>query len=107
MLNRINYHRRQVDDHLILRLSNDIYFLRSDNYKLISYGNKIYELFDILNDPNELTNLINMNNNKFKELNSILQEFINNAMDTEKLTNIINKNERNLIKKAVMKISFI
>ena len=79
MLNRINYHRRQVDDKLIQKLLNDIYFLRSDNYKLISYSNRMYELYDILNEPNEKTNLINTNNKKFKELNSILQTYIYNA----------------------------
>ncbi|MFX0156324.1 MAG: sulfatase-like hydrolase/transferase [Candidatus Hodarchaeota archaeon] len=106
MLNRINYHRRQVDDNLIQRLLNDIYFLRSDNYKLINYGNRIYELYDILKDPNEMTNLINTNAKKFKELNSILQTYIYNTKDKEKLTNIINRNEKNLIKKAIMNISF-
>jgi len=106
MFNRLNYHRRQIDDKLIQKLLNDIYYLRSDNYKLIRYGNKIYELYDILNDPNEMINLINNKNKKFEELKLILQTYIDNTKDKEKLTNLINKNEKNLIKKAIINIPF-
>ena len=106
MLNRINYHRRQMDDSLIQKLLNNIYFLRSDNYKLIKYGSKIYELYDILNDPNEKINLINIKNKEFEELKLILETYINNMKDKEKLTNLINTNEKNLIKKAITNISF-
>ncbi len=106
MFNRLNYHRRQIDDKLIQKLLNDIYYLRSDNYKLIRYGNKIYELYDILNDPNEMINLINIKNKKFEELKLILQTYIDNTKDKEKLTNLINKNEKNLIKKAIINIPF-
>ena len=105
MLNRINYHRRQIDDNLIQKLLNNIYFLRSDNYKLIRYGNKIYELYDILNDPNEKNNLINVKNNKFEEMKMILQNYIDNIKDKGKLTNLINKNEKNLIQKAITNLS--
>lgn len=106
MLDRLNYHRRQLDENLIQKLLNDIYFLRSDNYKLIKYGNKIYELYDILNDPNEKINLINIKRKEFEELKLILQTHINNMRNKEKLTNLINKNEKNLIKKAITNISF-
>lgn len=105
MLNRINYHRRQIDDNLIQKLLNNIYFLRSDNYKLISYGNKSYELYDILNDPNEKNNLINIKNKKFEEMKMILQNYIDNMKDKEKLTKLINKNEKLLIQKAITNLS--
>ena len=105
MLNRINYHRRQIDDNLIQKLLNNIYFLRSDNYKLISYGNKSYELYDILNDPNEKNNLINIKKKKFEEMNMILQNYIDNMKDKEKLTKLINKNEKILIQKAITNLS--
>ena len=105
MLNRINYHRRQIDDNLIQKLLNNIYFLRSDNYKLISYGNKSYELYDILNDPNEKNNLINIKNKKFEEMKMILQNYTDNMKDKEKLTKLINKNEKILIQKAITNLS--
>jgi len=105
MLNRINYHRRQIDDNLIQKLLNNIYFLRSDNYKLISYGNKSYELYDILNDPNEKNNLINIKNKKFEEMKMILQNYTDNMKDKEKLTKLINKNEKIMIQKAITNLS--
>ncbi len=106
MLNRINFHRRQLDENLIPKLLNNIYFLRSEKYKLISYGSQIDELYDILNDPNEMINLINTKNKEYKKMKLVLQDYLKNMNDTEKLTNLINKNEKNLIKKAISNISF-
>jgi len=106
MLNRINYHRKQIDDSLIKKLLNHIYFVRTDNYKLISYGNKIYELFDILNDPNEMVNLIKIKSKIYEELKLILQTFLKNIKDKEKITKLVDINEKNLIKKAVKNITF-
>lgn len=106
MLNRINYHRKQVDDNLIPRLLNNIFFLRSEKYKLISYGNKFDELYDISNDPNETINLANTKYETYKEMKLILKKYINKMKDTEILTNLINTYEKKLIKKAISNITF-
>ncbi|MFW9972889.1 MAG: sulfatase-like hydrolase/transferase [Candidatus Odinarchaeota archaeon] len=106
MLNRINYHRRQVDEKLIPKLLSNIYFLRSEKYKLISYGNQIDELFDILKDPNETFNLINIENKKYQEMKLTIRDFLNRMKDKEELTNLINIYEKQLINKAVSNIRF-
>ncbi len=106
MLNRLNYHRRQVDENLIPKLLNNIYFLRSEKYKLISYGNQIDEFYNILNDPGERINLINTKNEQYKEMKFGLKNYLKKMKDTEELTNLTNKYEKKLIKKAISNISF-
>ncbi|MFX0024318.1 MAG: sulfatase [Candidatus Hermodarchaeota archaeon] len=106
MLNRINFHRRQVDDDLIPKLLNNIYFLRSEKYKLISFGKQINELYNILDDPSEMNNLINTKNQKYKEMKLILMDYLDKIKDPAKITSLTNKYEKSLIQKAISNISF-
>jgi hypothetical protein len=50
-----------------------------DNYKLITVGDKPDELFDVINDPDEINNLITEQPAVTKDLDELLAAFIEEA----------------------------
>lgn len=105
MLYRVNLHKRNLNENIIPKLLSNIFFLRSEKYKLISYGNKIDEFYDISNDPYEKINLANDKIEEYKEMKLFLQNYLKNVIRTENIRKLVTKNEINLIKKAISKIS--
>jgi len=57
-----------------------------DNYKLITVGDEPDELFDVVNDPEELDNLISEKPEVATELNKLLTEFLA-EVETRRRTN--------------------
>ena len=66
---------------------NNIYYLRTRNYKYINYNDKFEEFYDIINDPDELLNIINEKS-----------KIVNNFRDEMKLILLKIKNPENLKK---------
>lgn len=101
MLDRINFHRRTIEKSLIPRLFHDIYFMRSNKYKFIRYHSGLEEFYDILKDPNELNNIIDIGNESYKEMKLKVEEFIKNKSNMDELKMLITEKEKNSIKNVI------
>ncbi|KKL52488.1 hypothetical protein LCGC14_2284940, partial [marine sediment metagenome] len=101
MVNRINFHRDIVDKSLIPKLFNNIYYIRSDKYKLIRYENTLDEFYNILIDPNEINNIIDRNDSNYKDMEQKLIELTDNRKMREEVTNLLTYKEKLSIKKII------
>ncbi len=101
MVNRINFHRDLVDKSLIPKLFNNIYYIRSDKYKLIRYENTLDEFYNILIDPNEINNIIDRNDSNYKDMEQKLIELTDNRKMREEVTNLLTYKEKLSIKKII------
>ena len=105
MFRLINYHRRSINKDLIYKIYNHIYFLRSNNYKIISFNNQeIDEFYDILKDPDEKTNIIERNEEEYEKMKSFLRKIIKKINNIEEIKDLINRKEKNLIKSFAKRI---
>jgi len=91
---------------LIPKLLNNIYFIRTNYYKYIKYGNQIEELYEIRKDPNENTNIIEKNEKKAEELKEKMNIFQKNIKDLENIEKDITKQEKTSIRKGIKNLEF-
>ncbi len=106
MLNRINFHRTTIDKGLIPKLLDNIYFIRTKNYKYIKYGYGIEEMYDVIKDPNEQSNIFDANNEIHKNLKRRLNSFIKENTNKKELEEVITKKEKSSIKKIINNLKF-
>ena len=102
----IDEHRRTLNPKVIPILYNHIYFLRSNDKKLILYDNlNKDEFFDLKNDPYEKNNIFNEDNEECMFMKSKIKEILQNMKDPENLKYIITKKEKQAVKKIISKIN--
>ncbi|MFX0142294.1 MAG: hypothetical protein ACFFDN_52125, partial [Candidatus Hodarchaeota archaeon] len=85
------------------KLLNNIYFLRSDNYKYIRY-NSDEEFYDLMTDTDEKFNILNPNNEEKLKMKSYINQFLIKINHIEEIKDITTEKEKFLIKKFVKKI---
>ncbi len=106
VLEIVNYYRKSIKKNIISKTLNDIYFLRTNQYKYIKYNNQIEELFDINTDPYEQNNIINRNKKLYQEMKSILQRILNQITNIENLTSKTTDKEKDDLKNTINSINF-
>lgn len=105
MMELITGHRRQINKELISKIYNDIYFIRSEKYKLIEYNKIEKEFFNLVEDHFEEIEIIDENNNEFKKLKSELESFLEKHYDEDEIKRIITSKEKDKLNKATKKIN--
>jgi arylsulfatase A-like enzyme len=106
MIERINFQRRTIYRKLIPKILNNIYYLRSSKFKLIKYGNNIEEFYDLINDPYEQNSITGKNDNDYRQMKQILENFIRKANLIEDLKEIVTIKEKLILEKNVKKMNF-
>ena len=102
----IQKYRKFIRQNLILKIISDIRFLRTKNFKYINYGNRIEEFYDLINDPNENTNIFNKNNEICQKMRNKLIWMVNENKKTDKLKIMRTKREKSLIKDIIKQKKF-
>lgn len=97
--NFLNRFRNKIKRNLILKVLNNIYFLRNNNYKYIKYNHAIEELYDIISDPHEQINLVHKNLEILEIFRNKVAEFIANINNPNILKKIMTEIEMNFIDK--------
>lgn len=93
-----NTYQKFIIRSLILKQKNNIYFLRTQSYKLINFNNKYEEFYNLVDDPHELINNVNENDVNYRKLKIKMKEFIKNNENTEKLKELITNKEKDLVR---------
>jgi len=105
MLELINAHRRSLNINLIPKIFNDLYFLRSDQYKYIKYDNlNIEEFYDLSIDLHEQRNIINENDENCRKMKYKIERLFKKIQDLEELEEIITKKEKDTVNKIIGRI---
>ena len=99
----IKKYRNSINKKIIPKLLNNIYFLRSDNYKYIRYNNE-EEFYDLMTDTDEKFNILNPNNEEKLKMKSYMNQFLIKINHIEEIKDITTEKEKFLIKKFVKKI---
>lgn len=93
---------KQSDYDLLRKIKNDLYFLRTNEYKYISHKNlDIDELYKLDKDPHELDNISSVNHEKMQEMRSILKKIQNSIKNVEGFKKDLTKKEQDSIKKII------
>jgi len=102
-LNRIiNGHLRTLNRALIPKIKNEIYFLRSNDYKYIKYNKTgIEEFFDLSFDPHEQNNIAHEAYDIFLNMKNKMENLLNKIKDPEEIKEIITQREKDLIMKSI------
>ncbi len=102
MLNLLNKHRRTINNNLVQKIFNHLYFLRTDKYKLITFNNlKEDEFYHILEDPSENTNIINEDIRNYQNMKSKLLIILENINDIKEIEDIMTKKEKDSVKNII------
>lgn len=102
----IDEHRRALNPKVIPIIYNHIYFLRSNEKKLILYDTlNRDEFFDLINDPYEKNNIFNEDNEECMVMKSKIKEILQSMEAPENLKYIITKKEKQAVKKIISKIN--
>lgn len=101
----INSHRRNICRELIPKIYNHLYFLRSNNFKIIKYNNlEEDEFYDIINDPDEGSNIIKNEFNNYKKMKSFLLDYLKKINNIEEIRDLITDKEKDFVKKIIGKL---
>jgi hypothetical protein len=90
-----------IKKHLDFKIKNDIWYLRSNKYKYINYGNRTEEFFDIIKDPNEKKNIFDENNEICKKFRTYLKNYLKENKNVKNIREIITKTEKDKISEAI------
>ena len=105
MTKLIRNHRRSIKKNLIRKIFNNLYFLRSNQFKYIKYQNiNMDEFYDLRNDPNEQNNIFDMNNSECRKMATFLETLLTKIKDLGEIKDIITKKEKNSLKIAIRSI---
>jgi len=98
LIKLMNQHRN-INRDMLPKISNNIYFLRHDKFKLINYIKKYYEFFDLSTDKHEQKNISNSDNKDFLKMKKNIKEIKQNIRNFKILEEITTKREKGLINK--------
>jgi len=105
MLDLINSYRNTINKHLIPTIFNHLYFLRSNNYKIISYDNLDKdEFYDIINDPDEKLNIIDKDVENYKKMKLFLLNFLKKINDLKEIKDFITEKEKDSVKRSIAQL---
>ncbi|TXT66916.1 MAG: hypothetical protein BAJALOKI1v1_240012 [Promethearchaeota archaeon] len=90
-----------IEEHLDSKMKNDIWFIRSNQYKYINYGNDYEEFFDIVEDPYEMNNIIKDKTNECKRFQEFLQFHQKEMREAPAIKSFITKDEKDKIGEAI------
>jgi hypothetical protein len=76
----------------------------SQNYKYISFENKIEEFYNLKKDPIEKNNIINNNDEIGKKMKFLMKKILSKIKNINMITNKFTKQEKELINKSIFKI---
>jgi arylsulfatase A-like enzyme len=93
-----------LDKDLVLKIYYDLYYIRSQNYKYISFENKIEEFYNLKKDPIEKNNIINNNDEIGKKMKFLMKKILSKIKNINMITNKFTKQEKELINKSIFKI---
>lgn len=96
----INKHRNTIKNNIIPKIINDIFFLRTEEFKLIDYNSE-QEFFQIKTDNQEQFNIKHENLADYKKLMGIYNSFKKVINQKEDLKELITEKEKDLIKRSV------
>ena len=100
----IKKYRNSINKKIVPKLLNNIYFLRSNNYKYIRYNSE-EEFYDLMTDTDEKLNILNPNNEEKLKMKRYMNNFLKKINHIEEIKDITTEKEKLLIKKFVKKIS--
>ncbi len=99
-----NKYQNQLDRNKIYKIYSDIFFVRSENYKLIRYGKKKEELYDLSSDPHEEKNVLPRNVDEYESLQSFMETKLNEISNQNNLKKFITSKEKDIINKSISAI---
>lgn len=99
-----NKYRNQFDRNKIIKIFNDIFFIRTNNYKYINYGNKIEEFYDLISDPFEKNNNFRKNNVECNSLKSFMKNKLHTINNLNNIENLLTLKEKDAIEKSLRSI---
>ena len=100
----IKRNQKYINDDLLKRIYCDVFFLRSQNFKYITYENKIEELYNLKQDPNENLNVIEKNRKKYRNMKLKFKRKFSSLKDSNFFIQKIDNSEKENIKKAIKNI---
>ena len=104
MEKQIKYNRRFIKSSLIPKILNNVYFVRSNEFKYINFNNKIEEFYDLINDPSEQIDIISDNHEEYNNMKRYLKEHLTSIKNPNNLAKILTGKEKSIIKKAIKDI---
>ena len=95
----------KIKKSLIPKLYNHIYFLRSQDYKYITYeGVNIEEFYDLCKDPYEQCKIWENNNQNYTEMRDFTLNLLKMIKDPKNIQDLLTKKELESVKKGISHI---
>lgn len=99
-----SYNEKLITKRRLIKIYNNIYFLRANDSTYVKYGNKFEELFDLLNDPYEQKNLFEESHPISKKMRIITENMIKYNNNIEELKDLLTKKEKESVKRILNNI---
>ncbi len=106
LIDLFSHHRRIINKKHLPKIISNIFFLRSNTHKLITYNDKMEEFFDILSDPYEQNNLTDIQNSNFERMNQFIKNLRYKLSNIEDLKKILTEEEKSAVKDIIRNIKF-
>ena len=107
MMKIIHNHIRSLKKKLIPKIFNNLYFLKSDQYKYIKYQNiNKDEFYDLRNDPKEQSNIFNLSHDECIKMATYLDNLLKKNKNLEEIKKLITEKEKESVKKVIGRIKF-
>ncbi|MFX1500412.1 MAG: sulfatase-like hydrolase/transferase [Promethearchaeota archaeon] len=90
---------------ILQKLYSNTFFLRSNNYKYITYDDQIEEFYNLNEDKNEQMNIINISSEKLQYFKKLMTNYQEDASDEKLINHFIDKKEKSLIKNSIDRIN--
>lgn len=100
----LEFFRKIIKKNLIPEITNNIYFLRSQNHKYIRYGQQIEKFYDIKKDPNEQNNIIDNSGKIYQEMKLLLDNYLKKIKNINEIKNFITEKEKELLKNKIQNL---
>ncbi|MFO7796126.1 MAG: sulfatase-like hydrolase/transferase [Promethearchaeia archaeon] len=97
----IRNNKRYLTDSIIKKIYNEIYYIRSKDYKYVNYGNKLEELYDLQKDPQENDNIIDKNHEIHSEMKKAMMKARKELTNIDSIIDFITKKEKSNIIKVI------
>lgn len=97
----VKAHQKTANRILLPKALNNLYFLRTNEFKYIKYNNGDAELYNLKNDPNEQENIISKNIEKSKDMKSRMEKLLVRISDLSELEKLLTIQEKDMIKKSI------
>lgn len=101
----INDYRKNLNKKYIPKIFNNVFFLRSNNYKYIKYDNTIFEEFyDLIKDSHEERNIFDPNREKCRKMKLLMNSISKYIFNQNNLKEITIKKEKASIENIIKKL---